>query len=122
MAVMRWLKKRCLVLSKAERAADLACRFSVPDPPSPPVAQLAELVEEERASERVAGFSLVETSLGAPAQVEIAQPVEHEDRAFDPPDLAQGQRQPVLAWVSGQSAQHRRCGGGAAADRGGEAQ
>jgi hypothetical protein len=27
--VMRWLKKRCLVLSKAERAADLALRFSV---------------------------------------------------------------------------------------------
>ena len=31
--VRRWPKKRCLVLSKAERAADLACRFSVPSRP-----------------------------------------------------------------------------------------
>jgi hypothetical protein len=28
--VRRWPKKRCLADSKAERAADLACRFSVP--------------------------------------------------------------------------------------------
>ena len=32
-AVRRWLKKRCLALSKAERAADLACAFSVPVAP-----------------------------------------------------------------------------------------
>jgi len=25
--VIRWLKKRCLALSKADRAADLACAF-----------------------------------------------------------------------------------------------
>ena len=36
----------------------------------PPVAQLAELVEEERPSERVAGLTLVEPGLGATAQVE----------------------------------------------------
>ncbi len=28
-AVIRWLKKRCLELSNAERAADLACAFRV---------------------------------------------------------------------------------------------
>ena len=33
MLVSRWPKKRCLALSKAERAADLACRFSVPVAP-----------------------------------------------------------------------------------------
>ncbi|PWR18337.1 hypothetical protein DKG75_20435 [Zavarzinia compransoris] len=30
MPVIRWLKKRCFVLSKAERAADFAWAFSVP--------------------------------------------------------------------------------------------
>jgi hypothetical protein len=29
-AVIRWLKKRCLALSNAERAADLAWALSVP--------------------------------------------------------------------------------------------
>ena len=28
--MMRWLKKRCLADSKAERAADFACRFKLP--------------------------------------------------------------------------------------------
>src|SRR3546814_2272579 len=55
----------------------------------PPVAQLAELVEEECAGERVAGLALVESGLGAAAQVEIAQPVEHEDRALDPPNRSE---------------------------------
>src|SRR3546814_18603517 len=88
----------------------------------PPVALLAELVEEECAVGRVAGIARVESGLGAAAQVEIAQPVEHEDRALDPPNLAQGQRQSVLARIGGQSAQHSRSGGGAAADRSGETQ
>src|SRR3546814_6697324 len=44
------------------------------------------------------------------------------DRALDPPNLAQGQRQSVLARIGGQSAQHSRSGGGAAADRSGETQ
>ena len=33
MLVRRWPKKRCLALSKALRAADFACRFSVPVEP-----------------------------------------------------------------------------------------
>src|SRR3546814_7850543 len=88
----------------------------------PWVAQLADVVEERCAGERVAGLALVESGLGAAAQVEIAQPVEHEDRALDPPNLAQGQRQSVLARICGQAAQHSRSGGGAAADRSGETQ
>jgi hypothetical protein len=36
MLVSRWPKKRCFELSKAERAADLACAFSVFEPPSGP--------------------------------------------------------------------------------------
>ena len=33
MLVSRWPKKRCLADSKADRAADFACAFSVPDSP-----------------------------------------------------------------------------------------
>src|SRR3546814_2092953 len=47
----------------------------------PPITQFAELVEEERACERVAGLALVEARLGTPAQINVAQPVEHEDRS-----------------------------------------
>src|SRR3546814_5983244 len=54
----------------------------------PPITQFAELVEEERACERVAGLALVEARLGTPAQINVAQPVEHEDRAFEAAQLA----------------------------------
>ena len=36
--------------------------------------------------------------LAAP-QIGVVQPVEHEDRALEAPDLAQGDGQAVLAWV-----------------------
>lgn len=36
--VSKWPKKRCLALSKADRAADFAWRFSVPDPLGPSAA------------------------------------------------------------------------------------
>ena len=36
-AVIRWLKKRCFVLSNVDRAADLACALSVRGPPSRPL-------------------------------------------------------------------------------------
>ena len=39
--VMRCEKKRCLEDSKAERAAALACAFSVPDAPVMPAAFIA---------------------------------------------------------------------------------
>ena len=55
---------------------------------APLLAQFAELVEEERAGERVAGFAFVEARLGAPAQVDVAQPVEHENGAFEAAQLA----------------------------------
>lgn len=54
----------------------------------PTIAQFAELVEEERAGERVAGLAFVEARLGAPAQVDVAQPVEHENGAFEAAQLA----------------------------------
>ena len=81
------------------------------------VAQLAELAEEDGAGERVPGLALVQACLRAPAQVEVAQPVQHEDRALEPAHLAQRDRQSVLARVGGQLLQHRRGGHGARADR-----
>src|SRR3546814_7869635 len=66
----------------------------------PPITQFAELVKEERAGERVAGFALVEARLGAPAQVDVAQPVEHEDRAFEAAKLAQREGQSVLSRIA----------------------
>jgi hypothetical protein len=59
---------------------------------------------------------------GSPAQIDVLQPVEHEDRAFEPPDLAQRQCQAVLARIGGQLAQHRRGGDGPGPDRGGKPQ
>ena len=53
------------------------------------VAQLAEAVEEEGALEDVMRLALVEPDLRAALQVTIGQPVEDEERALDPPDLAQ---------------------------------
>src|SRR3546814_19973660 len=47
----------------------------------PPITQFAELVGEERACERVAGLALVAARLGTTAQINVAQPVEHDDRA-----------------------------------------
>src|SRR3546814_8405720 len=66
-----------------------------------PITQFAELVKEERAGERVAGFALVEARLGAPAQVDVAQPVEHEDRAFEAAKLAQREGQSVSSRLAG---------------------
>ena len=44
MPVSRWPKKRCLVPSKADRAADLAFRFSVSSPWTMPVASSASSI------------------------------------------------------------------------------
>lgn len=61
------------------------------------VAQFAELMKEHGARQGMAAFALVEDGVGPPAQLGIEEPVADEDRALDPPDLAQRDRQPVLA-------------------------
>ncbi len=88
----------------------------------PAIAQLAELVEEQCARKRVARFPLVQPCLGASAQIDILQPVEHEDRAFKPPDLAQRQRQAILPRIGREPAQHCRGRDGSGSDRRGEPQ
>ena len=56
------------------------------------VADFAETMDEDGAGEAVAGFALVQLLAGLPAECRILQPVEGEQRAFQPPQLAQGQR------------------------------
>src|SRR5208337_4274060 len=72
------------------------------------IAQLAEAVEKDRPRERVARFALVEAETGAPTQLGIAVPAEHEERSFYSADVPQGDRQSVLSWISGQLFQHGR--------------
>src|SRR5208337_153315 len=59
------------------------------------IAQLAEAVEKDRPRERVARFALVEAKTGAPTQLGIAVPAEHEERSFYSADVPQGHRQSV---------------------------
>ena len=61
-----------------------------------------------RPRERVARFALVEAKAGAPPQLGIAVPAEHEERSFYPADVPQRDRQSVLSWISGQLLQHGR--------------
>jgi len=67
------------------------------------VSSLAELAEEDGAGERVARLALVQSRLGTAAQVQVAQPVQHEHRAFEPSHLSQRNGQAVLPRVSGQA-------------------
>src|SRR3546814_19664708 len=52
----------------------------------------------------------------------VAQPVEHEDRAFEAAQLAHREGQSVLSRIGGQAAKLRRSGGGVGAYRCGEPQ
>lgn len=62
--------------------------------------------EADCAFQRVMCFAFVETDLDATLQINIAQPVEHEDRALQAEDFPQCQRQAVLAWIGCQFAQY----------------
>ena len=60
------------------------------------IAQSAEAMEAHGPSEGVAGFALVQLCSRLPAQNRIVQPVEGEEGAFERPDFAQRQCEPVL--------------------------
>ena len=87
-----------------------------------PVAQFTEPVEEDGASERVAGLTLVEDAAGTASLLGIVEPVEHEQGALDPPDFTQCAGDGVLARIAGELAQHHRCADGASTDRGSKPQ
>ena len=60
------------------------------------VAQSAEAMEAHGSSEGITGLALVQLCGRLPTQRRIVQPVEGEEGAFDPPDFAQRQREPIL--------------------------
>ena len=65
-----------------------------------PIAQSAEAVKADGAGEGVARFALVELDGRLPPEPRQLEPVEHEQRALDPADFAQGQRQTILAGIA----------------------
>jgi len=68
------------------------------------VADLAEAMDEDSPRQAVACFALVEFPAGLTAQFRIPQPVEGEQRAFQPPQLAQRRGEAVLPRVGGELA------------------
>ena len=81
----------------------------------------ALLMDEHRLGQRMAGLTLVETGLAAPAQLRALQPVEGEQRALDPPDFGERHIQPILPFEGRQLLEHHRWSDGPRLDRRGEA-
>src|SRR5205814_6640641 len=65
------------------------------------VADLAKAMDEDGPRQAVACFALVEFLAGLAAQFRILQPVKGEQRAFQPPQLAQRRGEAVLPRVGG---------------------
>jgi len=86
------------------------------------VADFPQPVEEHSAGQRVAGFAFVQTGMDAAAQFYALQPVQDKQRALDPPQLAQGDSQTILARVAAQFPEPQRGRHGALLDRGGQPQ
>jgi hypothetical protein len=86
------------------------------------IAQAAEAVEADGADQGVARLAFIQLCRGLAPQARQLEPVEHEQRALDPSDFAQGQRQPVLAGVGAEALEEERGAGRSGANRGREAQ
>ena len=63
------------------------------------VPDLALAADAESVLQRVVGFALVQADLGAALHAGIKQPVDDEERPFDPSDFPQGDRQFMLPRV-----------------------
>jgi hypothetical protein len=63
------------------------------------VSDLSKTAEEDRSCERVAGFSLVETGINASPKIDTLQLGEDEQSSFDATQLAQRDREAILARV-----------------------
>ena len=87
-----------------------------------PVADFAQPMNEDRPGQRVARLPFVQTGVHAAAQLDVLEPVQDEQRAFDPAQLAQRDRQAILPRVAAELAQHEGGRDGAMLDRGGQAQ
>ena len=63
------------------------------------VADFAKPVEEHGPGQRVPRLTLVQPGMDSTTQLDILQPVQDKQRALDPPQFAQRNRQTVLARV-----------------------
>jgi hypothetical protein len=86
------------------------------------IVQAPQPVEADRTGQRVAGLAFVQLRGRAPTQLRVLEPVEREQRALDAPELMQGPRKAVLAWVGTKTPQHQGRADDAGAHRGGEPQ
>lgn len=86
------------------------------------VAQFSETVEEQRPGQGVLGLALVEARGGIPAHFRVLPPLRQEDGSIDASDVAQRERQSVLARECGQFRQQGRRPHLAGTDRGNETQ
>jgi len=83
------------------------------------VSQATETMEADGAGECIAGLALVEFGGCLTPECRLFQPVEGEQRAFQPPQLAQRRGEAVLPRVGGELPQDQGGGHGARMDRGG---
>ena len=87
-----------------------------------PVAEFAQPVEEHGPGQRVPASPLFRPDMDPSAQLDALQPFQGEQRAFDPAQFPQRQRQTVLAGIAAELAQHERGRHGALLDRRRQAQ
>ncbi len=64
------------------------------------VADFALAADAQGVFQGMVGFAFVQPDLGASLHVGVEQPVDDEQRPFDPSDFPQGHGQIVLAWVA----------------------
>src|SRR3979490_3206569 len=86
------------------------------------VADFAKAVEEYSSGERIAGFTLVQTCVHTPSQLDALQPIQDEQCALDTTEFPQRYGKPVLTWIAAELAQHQRSGDRALLNRGGQTQ
>ena len=72
------------------------------------VPQLSETIEEQRPGQSVLGLALVEACGGVPAHFRVLPPLRQEDGSIDAYNVAQRERQSVLARECGQFRQQGR--------------
>ena len=86
------------------------------------VADFAEPMNEDGAGQAVARLALVELAAGVAPQLRVFDPIEREQRALQPAQLAQRRGDAVLPRIGGQLAHDQRRRYRAGPDRGGDPQ
>lgn len=84
------------------------------------VSDLSESAEKGSPGEGVGSFTFVKTGMNASAEIDALQPGEHEQGSLHAAQLAEGNRESVLARVDAQFAEHERSDHGALLDGSGE--